>query len=148
MFRGSSLHTIDAKGRIIIPARFRDRIKSDESAGVMVSSMDGCLYAYPFEEWYKIENKILSLAETSDYMRQFRRVFIGGAFECLCDKQDRILIPPTLREKAGLEKEIALVGALRHFEIWSREKWDQQQMSLDKNMQKEELRNEVAKLGI
>ena len=148
MFRGSSNHTIDPKGRIIIPARFRDHIKSDEITGVMVSSMDSCLFAYPFEEWHKIENKILSLAETNEYMRQFRRVFIGGAHECLCDKQDRILIPPTLRNQADLEKEIALVGVLRHFEIWSLEKWEQQQMALQKNMQKEELRNEIAKLGI
>jgi transcriptional regulator MraZ len=148
MFRGSSHHTIDAKGRIIIPARFRDHIKSDENSGVMVSAMDSCLFAYPFEEWHKIENKILSLAETNEYMRQFRRVFIGGAFECLCDKQERILIPPTLRQQAELEKEIALVGVLRHFEIWSLEKWEKQQMALQKNMQKEELRNEIAKLGI
>ena len=148
MFRGSSYHTIDAKGRVIIPARFRDHIKSDGTAGVMVSVMDSCLFAYPFDEWHKIENKILSLAETNEYMRQFRRVFIGGAFECLCDKQERILIPPTLRQRAELEKEIALVGVLRHFEIWSREKWDNQQMALEKNMQKEELRNEIAKLGI
>jgi MraZ protein len=148
MFRGSSYHTIDAKGRIIIPARFRDDIKSDGGAGVMVSAMDGCLLAYPFEEWGKIEDKILSLAETSEYMRQFRRVFIGGAHECRCDKQERILIPPTLRQRAELEKEIALVGVLRHFEIWSLEKWEKQQMALEKNMQKEELRNEIARLGI
>jgi len=148
MFRGSSHHTIDAKGRIIIPARFRDHIKADGRYGVMVTTMDNCLFAYPFEEWYKIENKILSLAETSEYMRQFRRVFIGGAFECPCDKQERILIPPTLRQQAELEKEIALVGVLRHFEIWSLEKWEKQQMALRENMQKEELRNEIAKLGI
>ena len=148
MFRGFSYHTIDAKGRIIIPARFRDHIKSDGQNGVMVSVMDGCLFAYPFDEWHKIENKILALAETNDYMRQFRRVFIGGAFECLCDKQERILIPPTLRQYANLEKEIAMVGVLRHFEVWSREKWEKQQMALEENMQKEELRNEIAKLGI
>ena len=148
MFRGSSHHNLDAKGRIIIPARFRDYIKSDGRNGVMISTMDSCLFAYPFAEWHKIENKILSLAETSEYMRQFRRVFVGGAHECLCDKQDRILIHPTLREQAGLEKEITLVGVLSYFEIWSREKLEQQKMVLQENMQKEELRNEIAKLGI
>ena len=81
-------------------------------------------------------------------MRQFRRVFVGGAHECLCDKQDRILIHPTLREQAGLEKEITLVGVLSYFEIWSREKLEQQKMVLQENMQKEELRNAIAKLGI
>ena len=148
MFRGSSHHNLDAKGRIIIPARFRDHIKSDGRNGVMISTMDSCLFAYPFAEWHKIENKILSLAETSEYMRQFRRVFVGGAHECLCDKQDRILVHPTLREQAGLEKEITLVGVLSYFEIWSREKLEQQKMVLQENMQKEELRNEIAKLGI
>ena len=148
MFRGSSHHNLDAKGRIIIPARFRDYIKADGRYGVMVTTMDSCLFAYPFAEWYKIENKILSLAETSEYMRQFRRVFVGGAHECLCDKQDRILIHPTLREQAGLEKEITLVGVLSYFEIWSREKLEQQKMVLQENMQKEELRNAIAKLGI
>ena len=148
MFRGSSFHTIDAKGRIIIPARFRDFIKSNEVNGVMVSVMDSCLFAYPFDEWHKLENKILSLAETNDYMRRFRRVFIGGAFECFCDKQDRILIPPSLRQYANLEKEIVLVGVLRHFEIWSRENWEKENMNLEKDMQKEALRNEIAKLGI
>ena len=93
MFRGSSFHTIDSKGRIIIPARFRDVIKADGSYGVMLSRMDGALIAYTYDEWRKIENRILTLAEKSESMRRFRRVFIGGYFECPCDKQDRILIP-------------------------------------------------------
>jgi MraZ protein len=82
MFRGTSFHTIDSKGRVIIPSRFRDIIKNGDQDGVVVSRMDGTLYAYPLEEWKKIENKILSLAEKSDSMRRFRRIFIGGAFEC------------------------------------------------------------------
>ena len=96
MFRGSSFHTIDQKGRIIVPARFRDIIRASGD-GVMVSMLDACLVAYTSEEWRQIENKILSLAEKSEDMRRFRRVFIGGAFDCPCDKQERILIPPTLR---------------------------------------------------
>lgn len=148
MFRGSSFHTIDPKGRIIVPARFRDTIKSDGQDGVMVSRMDSCLLAYPFAEWFKLENKILSLAETSETMRRFRRLFIGGAFECACDRQDRILIPPSLRQYAALEKEIVLVGVLNHFEIWSRENWDTESMNLEEDLKKEEVRNEIAGLGI
>jgi MraZ protein len=148
MFRGTSFHTIDPKGRIIIPSRFRDFIKSDGFDGVMISSLDNCLYAYPFQEWHQLEKKILSLAETNDYMRRFRRLFIGGAFECNCDKQDRILIPMSLRQLAGLDKEIAIVGVLKYFEIWSREKWESEYMNLEQDMQKEEVRNEIAKLGI
>ncbi|UCF92800.1 MAG: division/cell wall cluster transcriptional repressor MraZ [Desulfobacterales bacterium] len=148
MFRGSSFHNIDGKGRIIIPARFREAIKSDGADGVVVSRMDNCLVAFTHEEWNKLESKILALAATSTYMRRFRRFFVGGAFECNCDKQDRILIPPTLRQYAGLDKEIALVGVVDHFEIWSRENWESEDISLEKDLQIEEVRNEIAKLGI
>jgi MraZ protein len=148
MFRGSSFHTIDSKGRIIIPARFRDVIKAQGSNGVMVSRMDGALVAYPYDEWRKIENRILLLAEKSENMRRFRRVFIGGAFECSCDKQDRILIPQNLRHYAEIDKEIVLVGVLDHFEIWSRKSWDRENIHLEKDMKKEDVRNEIAKLGL
>ena len=148
MFRGSSVHTIDSKGRIIIPARFRGLIKVGNSNSLMVSGLDKCLVAYPIEEWHKIESKILSLAEKSDTMRRFRRVFIGGASECPCDKQDRILIPPLLRQYADFEKEIALVGVLTHFEIWRLEKWEKENMAMEKDMKSEEVRKEIAGLGL
>jgi len=148
MFRGSSFHTIDSKGRLIIPARFRDVIKAGGSNGLMVSRMDKGLVAYIFNEWHKIESRILSLAEKSESMRRFRRVFIGGAFECNCDKQDRILIPPTLRQYAEFDKEVVLVGVLDHFEIWARENWEKENINLEEDMQKEDVRNEIAKLGL
>jgi len=139
---------MDSKGRIIIPARFRDVIKADGSYGVMLSRMDGALIAYTYDEWRKIENRILTLAEKSESMRRFRRVFIGGSFECPCDKQDRILIPQNLREYAEFEKDIVLVGVLDHFEIWSRDSWNRENLDLEKDMKKEDVRNEIAKLGL
>jgi len=148
MFRGSSSHTIDSKGRIIIPARFRDLIKVGNPNSLMVSRLDKCLVAYPIDEWHKVESKILSLTEKSDTLRRFRRVFIGGASECPCDKQDRILIPSLLRQYAGLEKDIALVGVLTHFEIWCREKWEKENMAMEKDMKNEEVRKEIAGLGL
>ena len=147
MFRGSSFHTLDAKGRIIVPARFRDIIRANGD-GVMVSRMDSCLLAYTFPEWHQIESRILALSEKSDTMRRFRRVFIGGAFECTCDKQERILVPPSLRQYAGLDKEIVLVGVLDHFEIWSRDNWDRENTHMEEDMTKEVVRNEIAKLGL
>ena len=75
MFRGSSYHTLDAKGRIIIPARFRDVIRADGADGLMISRMDSCLVGFPFNDWRKIETKILAMAEKNDNMRRFRRVF-------------------------------------------------------------------------
>jgi MraZ protein len=148
MFRGTSYHTIDAKGRIIIPARFRNLIKNGDQDVAVVTRMDGALFAYPFEEWIKLENKINSLSEKSENMRKFRRVFVGAAAECICDKQDRILVPPSLRQYAGLEKDIVLVGTLDHFEIWSIDKWNIELEAMENDSKKEDVRNEIAKLGI
>jgi MraZ protein len=148
MFRGSSFHTIDPKGRIIIPSRFREAIKEGGGDGVMITRMDRSLFAYTFDAWSEIESRILSLAETSEYMRRFRRVFIGGAFECMSDKQGRILVPPTLRQYGDLEKEIALVGQINHFEIWSKERYEEEVKQMEEDMKKEEVSIEIAKLGL
>jgi MraZ protein len=148
MFRGSSYHTIDDKGRIVIPTRFRVLARSEDGDGIMVSRMDHCLVAFPMPAWRQLEERILQLAEKNDIMRRFRRVFIGGAHECACDKQDRILIPPTLRQYAGLNKEIILVGVLNHFEIWARENFENEEALLSNDLKNPEARNEIAKLGI
>lgn len=148
MFRGSSFNTIDSKGRIIIPARFRDVIKAEGGDGVIVTRMDEALFAYTFDQWSKIESKVLAMSETSESMRRFRRVFIGGASDCNYDKQGRILIPPVLRQYAELEKEIVLVGQIVHFEIWSKENYEREVMQMEEDMKKEAVSNEIAKLGL
>ena len=146
MFRGSSFHTIDPKGRIIIPARFRDDIRAGGGDGVVVSNLDKTLYAYTFNEWQVIERKIMS-AKSED-MRRFKRFFLGNACECYCDKQGRILIPPSLRTYAGLEKDIVLVGILDHFEIWSRDLWAMENEQMEQELEKEEVRVGIASLGL
>ncbi len=148
MFRGSSFHTIDPKGRIIVPARFRDVIKVGGGDGVIVTRLDQALFAYTLDEWAKIEAKLMALTDTSEYMRRFRRIFIGGASDCTCDKQGRILIPPVLRQYAEIEKDIVLVGQIDHFEIWSKKRYDQETLRMEKDMKKEEVSNEIAKLGL
>jgi MraZ protein len=148
MFRGSSYHTIDDKGRIVIPARFRVLARSENGDGVMVSRMDQCLVAFPMPAWQRLEERILQLSEKSDIMRRFRRVVIGGAHECALDKQDRILVPPTLRQYASLNKDIVLVGVLDHFEIWSRENFQNEELMLANDLRNPDARNEIAKLGI
>ncbi len=148
MFRGSSFHNLDPKGRLIIPARFRDVLKQSSVEGLVVSKMDGALFCYTFEEWHKIEERILNLAEKSENMRRFRRVFVGGAFECLLDKQGRILIPPSLRRYSGLNKEVVLVGVLDHFEIWASDSWHQEDDKFQNDLKNEDMRNEVAALGL
>jgi MraZ protein len=150
MFRGSSYHTIDDKGRILIPSRFRVLARSENGDGIMVSrtGLDPCLVAFPMAAWSHLEEKILHLAEKNDIMRRFRRVFIGGAHECVCDKQDRILIPPALRQYAALNKDIVLVGVLDHFEIWSRENYGNEELMLANDLKNPEARNEIARFGI
>ncbi len=149
MFRGNSFHTIDPKGRIIIPARFRDVLQASSFNSLMISKMDCGLVAYPFEEWQKIEKRVLDMSVKSETMRKFRRFFIGGAFDCPHDKQERILLPQALREYAKLNKEIVLVGVLDHFEIWARESWcnEEDQFEKDINTNKE-MRDEIAQLGL
>jgi MraZ protein len=148
MFRGTSFHNLDSKGRLIIPARFRDVLKQSSVDGLMISQMDGALSCYAFEEWRKIEERILNLARRSENMRRFRRLFIGGAHECMLDKQARILIPPSLRQYAGLNKGVVLVGVLDHFEIWAKESYTQEDENLHNDLKNEDLRNEIAELGL
>jgi MraZ protein len=114
----------------------------------MVSKMDGALMCYTLDEWSRVEQRILNMAVKSENMRRFRRIFIGGAFECTLDKQGRILIPPTLRQYASLDKEVVLVGVLDHFEIWAREGYLDQDTQLQEDMKKEDMRNEFAALGL
>ncbi len=146
MFRSSSYHTIDAKGRVIIPARFRNILKADKVYGVMVSNMDDCLYAYTFSQWEKVEKTILSTKTAA--MAEIRRFFLGNSCECMCDKQDRILISKSLREYADLEKDIVLVGNLDRFEIWSRKRWDKINKKTEQKLKKEEVKAEIASLGL
>jgi MraZ protein len=148
MFRGSSVHTLDDKGRFIIPTRFRDLIRAGGGDAVMITRLDGSLYAYTLNEWSRIEKRMTDLAEKSEHIRRFRRVFAGNAHECPCDKQGRVLIPPTLRSYAKLEKEIALVGVQDHFEIWSQENWAKENEAMELDMQQAEVRSEIAKIGL
>ena len=120
MFKGEYSHKIDAKGRLIIPSRFRDEL--GESC-VLTRGMDGCLAIYSQASWKEFEDKLATLPLTNKNARDLTRFFAGGATTCDLDEQGRILVPATLREEAGLEKEIILAGTLNRIEIWSKEKW-------------------------
>ena len=146
MFRSSSFHTIDPKGRVIIPARFRKVLKAEDEYGVVISNKDGCIYAYAFNEWKNLEQKILATKSAS--MEKFKRFFLGNACPLKLDNQDRILIPQSLRTYADIEKDIVLVGVLDRFEIWSREKWDHENLKMEQELEKEEVREEIASLGL
>lgn len=114
----------------------------------MITQKGDALLGYTLNEWSKLEERILELSRKSDIMRRFRRSFIGNSQECSFDKQGRVLIPPTLRESAHLEKEIVLLGDLDHFEIWNKENWEQEEQAVQNQMQSVEVRNEFAQIGL
>ena len=120
MFMGEFNHTIDAKGRIIIPSKFREDLGEEF---VITLGLDGCLFAYPDSEWQTFVDKLRTLPGTKE-ARQLQRYFMAGAAECETDKQGRILIPAKLRETTKLDKDIVFVGVLNKIEIWSKERWE------------------------
>ncbi len=122
MFLGEYQHTIDTKGRLIIPARLREGLGD---RFVVTKGLDGCLFAYPPSEWSNLEQKMRSLPFTRADARAFVRFFFAGATECEVDKQGRVLIPAGLREHAALEKEVVVIGVSSRVEIWSQVRWEQ-----------------------
>ena len=120
MFIGEYNHSIDAKGRLIVPSKFREALGD---TFFVTKGLDGCLSVYPTEECKIFESKLRSLPITNKNARKFTRFFLAGASECEIDKQGRILIPAPLREYAGLVKDAVLVGVSSRIEIWSRDKW-------------------------
>lgn len=146
MFRGRSIHTLDAKGRIRIPTRFRDILKTRYEDRFVITNLDRCLVAYPLQEWEIIEEKLGSLSLVRQDVKAFQRFFISGATECNFDKQGRILIPQTLREHASLDREVILAGMLRSFEVWSKELWDSEIKRAHDNFA--EITATLAELGI
>ena len=122
MFMGEYNHTIDTKGRLIIPSKFREQL-GDEF--IVTKGLDGCLFVFPKNEWELFEEKLRDLPLTQKNARKFVRFFVAGANLCELDKQGRILVPQTLREFAGLEKDVILAGNLSRVEVWSKEKWSE-----------------------
>ena len=120
MFMGEYNHTIDAKGRLIIPSKFREALGSEF---VLTKGLDGCLFVFPMKEWEAFEEKLRSLPLIDKNARKFSRFFLAGASTCELDKQGRILVPGTQREFAQMDKEVVLTGMLDRIEVWSKEQW-------------------------
>lgn len=141
MFMGEYNHTIDAKGRLIVPSKFRE-ILGD--AFVVTKGLDGCLFVYDNEEWKLFEEKLRSLPITNKEARQFVRFFLAGATEAEVDKQGRILIPNVLREFAELIKDVVLVGVGSRIEIWGKERFENEAVFEDMD----EIAEHMAQLGL
>ena len=140
MFTGEYNHTIDAKGRLIVPSKFREQLGEEF---VVTKGLDGCLFVYSTEEWNRFEEKFSEVPLTTKDARKFSRFFFAGAATCEVDKQGRILIPPTLREYAGLDKEVVTAGVFSRIEIWSKERW--QENNYD---DMDEIAEHMAELGL
>ena len=121
MFMGEYNHSVDAKGRLIVPSKFREQLGNEF---VVTKGLDGCLFVYSNEEWHRIEESRREKPLTSKDARKFLRFFFAGAANCEVDKQGRILLPANLREYAGIEKDVVSVGVLSRVEIWSKERYD------------------------
>ncbi|MBQ7200936.1 MAG: division/cell wall cluster transcriptional repressor MraZ [Eubacterium sp.] len=120
MFMGTYEHGIDAKGRVIIPAKLRDGLGD---SFVVTVGLDGCLYAYPMDEWENFLTKLKELPGTKE-ARALQRTFMANAATCDCDKQGRTLIPAPLRERVGITDDIVFIGVLGKVELWSKERYD------------------------
>jgi len=120
MFMGEYNHTVDAKGRLIVPSKFREQL-GDEF--VVTKGLDGCLFVYENTEWRILEEKLKNLPLTNANARKITRFFLAGASQCEVDKQGRILLPAVLREFAKIDKEAVMVGVGNRIEIWSKESW-------------------------
>jgi len=120
MFRGKFKHSLDEKGRVSLPVKFREvlRVKYG-TENLIITNMPECLVVYPISEWKKMEERLLNLPFGVREAREFLRYFLGSAEECEPDKQGRILIPQSLREELKVDREVVLLGMLSYFEIWN-----------------------------
>ncbi len=121
MFLGEFSHTIDDKGRLTLPSKFRAEL----AGGLVVTrGIDQCLFAFPLDEWQNLAHKVSSLPLTESQAREFRRLLFSGASDDVPDKQGRVLIPQYLREYAGLNGEVIVAGLNTHIEIWNPDAWN------------------------
>jgi len=123
-FRGRSEHTLDNKGRLNIPTRYREVLKKQYDERLMVTPWQNCLKAYPLPQWEEMEMTLLAQGRKQPDHISLIRNLIGGVVECTLDKQGRVLLPPQLREECGLDKEVVVNGMITYFEIWDKATWE------------------------
>lgn len=121
MFMGEYRHSIDEKGRLIMPARFREELGD---RFVATRGLDNCLFVYPLREWASLEEKLRSLPFTRGEARAFTRLFLAGASECEIDRQGRFVVPAGLRGYAKIERDVVIIGVSNRIEVWSQGEWD------------------------
>jgi MraZ protein len=124
MFYGEHEHTIDKKGRLIIPSRFRESLKEYDIDNLYITrGLDKCLFMFTENEWKSQESKFKAMPFTNPESRKFNRLYFSGASQIECDKQGRILIPKYLKDYAGIKRDVVIIGVSNRIEIWSKEDW-------------------------
>ena len=141
MLIGEYEHSLDVKGRLIMPSKFRDDIGEKF---IITKGLDGCLFAFSLEEWKNFEQKLRSLPISNKDARAFSRFFFAGAIDCEIDKQGRFLISSNLRDFAELTKEVVIIGMDSRIEIWSKDKWQK----CDDEISADEIAEKMEMLGI
>ena len=143
MLIGEYSHSLDAKGRLIMPAKLREDMGEKF---IITTGLDGCLFGFSMEEWKKFEDKLKTLPITNKNARNFVRFFLSGAIECELDKQGRFLISPKLRDVATLEKDVTIIGTGTRIEIWDKEKWEDH--NSEENLSIADIEQNMEELGI
>jgi MraZ protein len=124
MFSGEYRHSLDKKNRLIIPSKFREILSEKyEDKFILTRGLDHCIFLYPPDEWRELERKARELTLTKKDNRDFRRMLISGAVDCVLDKQGRIMVPKNLQEHAAIKKDVIIIGNIEKAEIWSKENW-------------------------
>ncbi|MEY2341930.1 division/cell wall cluster transcriptional repressor MraZ [Acidithiobacillus sp. IBUN Pt1247-S3] len=136
MFRGTHRHNLDSKGRLSVPARFRDQLNALCDGQIVLTinptseENERCLWAYPLPRWEEVEQQVANLPTSQTSSRRFQRLFIGHSEELRLDNQSRVLLSANLRQYARIERDVVLVGQIGKFEIWDAALWDQQESLL------------------
>lgn len=150
MFIGTYEHSLDSKGRLSLPVRFRELLAAQaDSRLVLTSNVDPlgrCLVAYPLQEWMAFQEKLAALPQFDEAVVRLRRLHVAGACECSTDRQGRMLIPPLLREYAGLKNMVVFAGVGQTIELWDREHWDDERRRAKESMP--QISDALARLGL
>jgi MraZ protein len=125
MFAGRFEYAIDDKSRVSIPSKFREVLSTNYDMRLILTNLDGCIVAYPYQEWVNIQERISNLGTLKKEARVFLRFYYSGVSECPIDKLGRVLIPQSLKTYANIKKNVAIIGMNRKIEIWAQETWEE-----------------------
>jgi len=146
MFRGHFEYLVDQKGRIAIPAKFREILSASQEDRLIITNFDSCLWAYPVSAWQELEKKISKLPQFLPEVKSLQRVFISAACECNLDKQGRFILPISLKEYAQIEKDVMIIGMTQRIEIWAKKRWEEAFAKAQENLN--QMQDKLAELGL